>query len=234
MYIHPHGWNPHLVEVALFREIVGGQSRQRRAEFSEGLVDGGGIARVGARPDARSAVKRGSVYWTTAYPPTIRYLTLPASKSRNSSQESELRNIETLCRGRVNDQLPGGVEARLRRLCLPEPQIERAIRIFQLRATFDDVRLHEGNGSKSPCSQVARWAVRDRQRRQVRGYEVGGRVTRTASRARAPEGRTRKGLRSRLSMVSALAAAKSERRDRAAARASRSAGGWPRRPVRTG
>ena len=48
----------------------------------------------------------------------------------------------------VNDQLPNGIEACLRRLRLPEPQIERAARIFQLRATFDDVRLHDGHGSK--------------------------------------------------------------------------------------
>lgn len=87
-------------------------------------------------------MKRGSTYWTTAYPPTTRYLTRPALKSRNSSLKSELTNVEALYLGMVKDQLPGGIEARPRRLRLPEPQIERAIRIFQLRATFDDVRPH--------------------------------------------------------------------------------------------
>lgn len=43
-HIHPQGWNSHLVEVALFREIVGGQSRQRCTELLEGLVDDAGIS----------------------------------------------------------------------------------------------------------------------------------------------------------------------------------------------
>lgn len=98
---------------------------------------------------SRSAVKRGSVYWITAYPPMTRYLTRTSLKSLNRSLKSELTNIETLDSGAVNDQLPGGVEARLRRLCLPESQIERATRRFQLRTTFKEVRPHAGNDSKA-------------------------------------------------------------------------------------
>ena len=51
------------------------------------------------------------------------------------------------------------------------------------------------------------------------------RVTRTASRARAPSGLTRMGLRSRHSIVSALVAARRDSQERAAVRASRLTGG---------
>ena len=67
---------------------------------------------------------------------------------------------------------------------------------------------------------------------EVRGWAtVGGRlrdrgwVTRTASRARASSGRTRKGLMSRFSMAAALATVNMERRERVVARMTRSAGG---------
>ena len=77
-----------------------------------------------------------------------RYLTRSASKSLDRSLKSELTNIETLDFGLVNDQVPGGVEAHLRRLRLPEVQIEGPIRFVQLRTTFNDVRPHGENDSK--------------------------------------------------------------------------------------
>jgi hypothetical protein len=47
-----------------------------------------------------------------------------ALKSLNSSLKSELTNIAAFDLVRVDDQFPSCVEARLRRLVLPESEVE--------------------------------------------------------------------------------------------------------------
>jgi hypothetical protein len=69
-------------------------------------------------------MKRGSAYWTTAYPPITMHLTLWSVKVRNRSLKSELTNILSLYLHVVDDHFPGGVETRLGWLGLPEFQVK--------------------------------------------------------------------------------------------------------------
>jgi len=59
----------------------------------------------------------------------IDFVTLLALKSLNRSVKSELTNIETFHPGIMNNQFPGRIEARRRRLGLPKTHIKSAIQI---------------------------------------------------------------------------------------------------------
>ncbi|MCY3819727.1 MAG: hypothetical protein OXH52_10270 [Gammaproteobacteria bacterium] len=72
----------------------------------------------------------------------------------------------------MDDQIPGRVEPRFRRLGLPELQIERAIQFFKFSVAFNDAPAHpkripDGQASSSwsnrPSSDVTAPATRDNQ-----------------------------------------------------------------------
>jgi len=66
-----------------------------------------------------------------------------ASKSLNISLKSELMNIESFHRGRVNDQFPGRLKPGRGRLRLPERNVERPIQVFQTAEMFGNINGHQ-------------------------------------------------------------------------------------------
>ena len=74
--------------------------------------------------------------------PTTRYLTSLALKRLNRSVKSELTNIDPFDLGAMDDQIPSGIESRLRRLGLPELDVERSIKILKPSVALDDVLAH--------------------------------------------------------------------------------------------
>jgi hypothetical protein len=81
-------------------------------------------------------------------------LTPLSLKNLNRSLKSELTNIDSLDVGVMNDQFPGGVEARLWRLRLPEFQIERAIQFAEFAFSLDKMCfVHEVDYSTLPAIQ---------------------------------------------------------------------------------
>ena len=69
------------------------------------------------------------------------FAVLPAV-SLDISLKSELTNIDPLHFARMQNQLPGRVEARLGGLGLPEFQIEGAVQIFDAASAFDEIGSH--------------------------------------------------------------------------------------------
>ncbi len=66
----------------------------------------------------------GSVYFITAYPPTIRYRTAAAFNRRNRSLKSELISTDSFQGSRRNHQVPSGGEDLGVAQRLPELDVE--------------------------------------------------------------------------------------------------------------
>lgn len=74
-------------------------------------------------------------YYSSTWP-------LLSSKSLNIPLKPELTNIDTLHFARMQNQLPGRVEARLGGLGLPEFQIEGTVQVLDATSALDEVGSH--------------------------------------------------------------------------------------------